>query len=767
MFIPRWEACVLTVRLVLDDLRSSPDTRPNICSWRVLPEKAADFAPFPEGIDTSLRAALEQRGVTRLYSHQARAIDLIRQGRDVAVVTPTASGKTICYNVPVLDAIIKDDSVRALYVFPTKALSQDQVAELMEVITTAGKDIKTYTYDGDTPQSVRRTIRQAGHIVVTNPDMLHTAILPHHTRWVKLFENLKYIVLDEIHQYRGVFGSHFANVLRRLERITRFYGSQHQYVCCSATIANPVELASLLTGRKIEVIDENGAPRGKKHFIFYNPPVVNPQLGVRKSSLLEAERIAEKFLSRDVQTIVFANSRVRTELLVTYLKSALGKKDLKDHGEVRGYRGGYLPGQRRQIEKDLRAGKVRAVVSTQALELGIDVGQLEACVMAGYPGTIASTWQRAGRAGRRSGESAVVLVASSNPLDQYIVSHPDFFFAGSPEHALINPNNLHILLSHIKCAAFELPFSDNDKFGVEDTTYVLRALEEEKVLHHSGGRWYWSAEDFPAEDISLRSSSAENFVVVDTTGEPKVIAEVDRVSAPMLIHEAAIYIHESRQYHVDRLDYEEKKAYVHRVDVDYYTDANLAVTMRVLDVLAERAGLPFPKGYGEVLATAMVTLFKKVKLWTHENVGSGRVHLPEEQMHTSGCWVVFDERVTRGFSHDQAQSALAGTANLLANIAPVYLMSDPRDLRVVPQVKAPFTDLPTVYVYDAYPGGIGLSEKLYDILEAVLQACLSHVSSCPCASGCPSCSGTVLEAGPRAKEMTRVALERLCGRERP
>ncbi len=756
----------MTVRLALDDLKSSPDTGPNVWHWRVLPEKAAETSPYPEGLDPSLVAALQRRGVNRLYTHQAQAIDLIRQGRDIAVVTPTASGKTICYNVPVLDAIAKDDSVRALYVFPTKALSQDQVAELLEVISAAGKDIKTFTYDGDTPQSARRTIRQAGHIVVTNPDMLHTAILPHHTKWVKLFENLKYIVLDEIHQYRGVFGSHFANVLRRLERVTRFYGSEHQFICCSATIANPGELASLLTGRKVDVIDRNGAPRGAKHFIFYNPPVVNPQLGMRKSSLLEAERIAEKFLRKDVQTIVFANSRVKTELLVTYLKSALHRKDLKDHGEVRGYRGGYLPGQRRQIERDLRAGKVRAVVSTEALELGIDVGQLDACVMAGYPGTIASTWQRAGRAGRRSGESAAVLVASSNPLDQYIVSHPDYFFSGSPEHALINPNNLHILLSHIKCAAFELPFEDDERFGVEDTAYVLRALEEEHLLHHSGGRWHWSTEDFPAEDISLRSASAENFVVVDQTGEPRVIAEVDRVSAPMLIHEEAIYIHESQQYHVDRLDYEEKKAYVHKVNVDYYTDANLAVTMRVLDVLAERTGSPFTKGYGEVLATAMVTLFKKVKLWTHENVGAGRVHLPEEQMHTSGCWLAFDDRVTTGLDHDQVQSALSGVANLLANIAPVYLMSDPRDLRVVPQTKAPFTDLPTVYLYDSYPGGIGLSEKLYDILETVLGACLEHVSSCPCENGCPSCSGTVLEAGPRAKALTRKALERLCGRER-
>jgi DEAD/DEAH box helicase domain-containing protein len=750
------------IELALYDLRTSPDTGPNICCWRTFPRTEAEYAVLPSGIDERLLGALSRRGIKALYSHQAQAFNLVRQGLDVTVVTPTASGKTICYNLPVLDSILKDSSSRALYVFPTKALSQDQVAELQQLITLMNEDIKTYTYDGDTPQSARRAIRQAGHIVVTNPDMLHTAILPHHTKWVKLFENLKYIVLDEIHQYRGVFGSHFANVLRRLLRITRFYGSRPQFICCSATIANPGELAARLAGRDTSVVDRNGAPRGAKHFVFYNPPVVNHQLGIRRSSLLEAQKITSRFLNHEVQTIVFTNSRVNTELLVTYLKNAVDR-GVKDDGSVRGYRGGYLPNERRQIERDLRSGKVRAVVSTNALELGIDVGRLDACVMAGYPGTIASTWQRAGRAGRRTGESCAVLVASSNPLDQYIIQNPEFFFGNSPEHALINPNNLYILLNHTKCAAFELPFEDDEQFGVKDTANILSALEQAKLLHHSQGKWYWTAEDFPAEDISLRSASAESFVVIDTTNDPRVIAFVDRVSAPMLIHEEAIYIHESRQYHVDKLDYDEKKAYVHEVNVDYYTDANLAVTMRVLDVLRDRKGAPFTKGMGEVLATAMVTMFKKIKLYTHENVGAGRVHLPEEQMHTSACWLAFDPEVTTGLRPDQVQSALVGVSNLLYNIAPAFLMADPRDLRVVTEVKAPFLGLPAIYIYDAYPGGIGLAEKLYDILEQVVRACLDHVSTCGCEDGCPSCAGSVLEVGHEGKSLTKLALLRLAG----
>ncbi len=751
----------MAVELALQELLTSPDTAPNICHIESIPAQPARLVEMLPDIQPALRDALRQLGITELYTHQAESWHKLRDGHDIVVVTPTASGKTLCYNLPVLDSIMKNNSARALYVFPTKALAQDQVSALHSLIQQTGRDIKTYTYDGDTPQSARKAIRQAGHVVVTNPDMLHAAILPHHTKWVKLFENLEYVVLDEIHQYRGVFGSHFANVLRRLERITKFYGRSPRFVCCSATIANPGELARLLTARDVHVIDQSGAPKVAKKFLFYNPPVVNAELGIRRSSLLEAKKVAAKLMRNDVQTIVFTNSRVRTELLVTYLRQLVSGGAPKDQS-VRGYRGGYLPRERRQIERDLRDAKIRTVVATDALELGIDVGQLEACVMSGYPGTIASTWQRAGRAGRRDGQAIAILIASSNALDQYIITHPEFFFAKNPEHALVNPSNLYILLSHLKCAAFELPFDQDEQFGVESTQQVLNALAEQNMLHFSAGKWYWSAEHFPAEDISLRSASSDNFVVIDETSGARVIAEVDRVSAPMLIHEGAIYIHEGTQYHVDRLEYEEHKAYVHRVDVDYYTDANLAVALRVLRVSNRDTRGELHLGYGEVLTTSMVTMYKKVKLHTHENIGSGEVHLPEEQMHTTACWLALGAHLTHTLAQSEVQSVVVSLANLMHSIAPLFLMSDPRDIRVVPEVKAPFTEMPTVYVYDSYPGGIGLAEKLYDICPHVLRTCLSHLEACKCESGCPSCIGSPLEVQcTKGKSLTRNLLAHL------
>jgi len=755
------EGLRVAVELALQELLTSPDTAPNICHIESIPAQPARLVEMLPDIQPALRDALRQLGITELYTHQAESWHKLRDGHDIVVVTPTASGKTLCYNLPVLDSIMKNNSARALYVFPTKALAQDQVSALHSLIQQTGRDIKTYTYDGDTPQSARKAIRQAGHVVVTNPDMLHAAILPHHTKWVKLFENLEYVVLDEIHQYRGVFGSHFANVLRRLERITKFYGRSPRFVCCSATIANPGELARLLTARDVHVIDQSGAPKVAKKFLFYNPPVVNAELGIRRSSLLEAKKVAAKLMRNDVQTIVFTNSRVRTELLVTYLRQLVSGGAPKDQS-VRGYRGGYLPRERRQIERDLRDAKIRTVVATDALELGIDVGQLEACVMSGYPGTIASTWQRAGRAGRRDGQAIAILIASSNALDQYIITHPEFFFAKNPEHALVNPSNLYILLSHLKCAAFELPFDQDEQFGVESTQQVLNALAEQNMLHFSAGKWYWSAEHFPAEDISLRSASSDNFVVIDETSGARVIAEVDRVSAPMLIHEGAIYIHEGTQYHVDRLEYEEHKAYVHRVDVDYYTDANLAVALRVLRVSNRDTRGELHLGYGEVLTTSMVTMYKKVKLHTHENIGSGEVHLPEEQMHTTACWLALGAHLTHTLAQSEVQSVVVSLANLMHSIAPLFLMSDPRDIRVVPEVKAPFTEMPTVYVYDSYPGGIGLAEKLYDICPHVLRTCLSHLEACKCESGCPSCIGSPLEVQcTKGKSLTRNLLAHL------
>src|SRR3954465_4826705 len=571
------------------------DADPIVTATRRLPAVAASHAPFPDQTDERLRRALAARGIEQLYTHQAEAFQHALSGRNVVTTTPTASGKTLCYNAPVLDAILKDHSTRALYLFPTKALAQDQLAELHALTELAihhgGPEIGVFTYDGDTPSDARRAIRGKAHVVLSNPDMLPSGILPHHPRWAKLFENLKFVVIDELHAYRGVFGSHLANIMRRLQRVCRHYGSDPVFICSSATIANPRELAEGLTGRRFELIERSGAPRGEKFFLFVNPPVVNAQLGIRRSYLSEARRVALEFLKHNLQLILFAQSRLAVEILTTYLKDAFhgppGSSDV-----VRGYRGGYLPNRRREIERGLRGGLVRAVVSTNALELGIDIGALDVSVLAGYPGTIAATWQRAGRAGRRASRSAAVLVASSAPIDQFIVRNPSYFFDGSPEHALINPDNLHILLDHVKCAAFELPFTNDEHFGVEgrrdevDLQAVLAVLGEEGFVHQADGQWNWTNESYPADAVSLRSVSSDNFIVVDCTNGERVIGETDFTSAPSTLHEKAIYILEGQLFQVERLDFDGRKAYLRSVDCDYYTDAITYTKVTILDTFA-------------------------------------------------------------------------------------------------------------------------------------------------------------------------------------
>ena len=731
----------MNLEQLLEYFKNSERIMKNVTEWVEIPPREACYADFPDCMDIRITDALKRRGIHRLYTHQASAVEAVERGRDVVVVTPTASGKTLCYNLPVLNAIVRDEEARAIFLFPTKALSQDQTSELHELVTLAGVNVKTFTYDGDTPQSARKAIRQAGHIVVTNPDMLHSGILPHHTKWTRLFENLRFVVIDEIHHYRGVFGSHLANVVRRLKRICDFYGSKPQFICCSATIANPVELASRITGRETELIDNNGAPSGKKHVIFYNPPLINRELGIRRSGTLEARFIAETLVKNGIQTIVFTRSRLNVEVLLTYLKDIFRGK-IGGEEKVRGYRGGYLPNLRREIERGLRNGSITGVVATNALELGIDIGALEACVICGYPGTIASTWQQVGRAGRRNSASAAFLIAGGSPIDQYIINNPAYFFGRSPEYGMINPDNLVILYNHMKCAAFELPFEDGEKFGVETTHEMLSYMQEARLVRHVGSRWHWTSDMFPADEISLRSASNENFIIVDVSdAQHRVIGETDRFSAPMLIHEEAIYIHEGQQYQVEKLDFDDKKAYVRKVDADYYTDANLAVDLKVMDVFREESLGDAVKFCGEVRVAALVTMFKKIKLYTHENIGTGPVNLPETEMHTTSYWVSLPEGIMPGLRQNDAQDGLIGLSNVLANSAPIYLMCDPRDIRVVYQVKAPFTQKPTIYVYDNYPGGIGFSDKLYELHDEVFRTAAAMIRQCGCESGCPSCVG--------------------------
>ena len=774
------------------EIQRTLGSEPVLTAVRHFPEQPARLASFPAGLDPRLRETLERRGFEGLYTHQREAFEHVAAGRDVVVVTPTASGKTLCYNLPVLDRILKDPDARALYLFPTKALAQDQLAELHGTIEAIGADIGTFTYDGDTPQDARKAIRGRAHVVVTNPDMLHKGILPHHTKWVKLLENLRFVVVDELHGLRGVYGSHVANIFRRLRRLCAFYGSRPQFICSSATIGNPKELAEALTEREMSVVDESGAPRGERYFAIYNPPVVNRQLGIRRSALNCARDVSLSFLGKGLQTIVFAPSRLATEVLVTYLKQALESRPGSE-GIIRGYRGGYLPLKRREIERGLRDGSVLGVVSTSALELGIDIGSLDAAVLVGYPGSVASAWQQAGRAGRRSGTSVAVLVANSTPLNQFIAKNPDYFFGAPVEEGRINPENLQILVNHVKCAAFELPFTADERFGKEELVEILRYLEDEKLLHRAGERWHWTSDSYPADAVSLRSVSSDNFVVQDVTAEPRIIAEVDYDSAPSMVHQKAVYILEGRTYFVERYDHEERRVEVREAEVDYYTDAITYTKVRILDRFDQEARSNARRNHGEVHVTSQVVGFKKIKFHTNENVGSGELTMPEDEMHTTAYWLTVPRELmsTLPYGLEERRDGIVALSYALGQLAALFLMCDRHDLGIAlgdngqgearierglqrPGARGRAPDPPpgddyepNVFVYDAYPGGIGLSEPLYRLHDRLLAESRALITACPCQDGCPSCVGPVGEVGSRGKEVALAILDACIGGSEP
>ena len=814
-------AAIARVHEVLDAFSQRDPHGEILTAIRHFPAREPQWAEFPAWARADLVAAYAAKGIRRPYSHQAAAAEAVHAGKNIVIVTPTASGKTLCYNLPILNAILENPDSRALYLFPTKALAQDQLAELHDLNQRLDNHFGVFTYDGDTPSDARKAIREKAHIALTNPDMLHTGILPHHTRWTRLFENLRYIVIDELHTYRGVFGSHLCNVLRRLRRVARFYGREPQFICCSATIANPGDLASRLLEADVEVLDANGAPAAEKTFVFYNPPVVNRALGIRRSYINESSRVAQEFLKHDLQTMVFANSRLHTELLLTYLQQANPQLPGKPE-TIRGYRGGYLPNERREIERGLRDGRIRGVVSTSALELGIDVGSLDAVVMAGYPGSIAGTWQRAGRAGRRSGSSCAVLVASSAPLDQFMVRHPDYFFGSTPEHAFIQPDNLEILINHLKCAAFELPIAaDVERFGDVDVPDLCARLAEAGFLHRAGEHYHWTHEAYPADTVSLRSVTSDNFVIVDITGQSNVIGEVDYPSALTTVHEKAIYLHGGQQYHVEHLDFKERKAYVKQVDADYYTDTIRYTQVRVLEIAATSRDLESPAAsvgaqhaapllgttdpssahgvipseaggmhshsHGDVLVRSQVVGFKKIKFFTNENVGAGNLELPENEMHTTSYWITLERALLDSlpYSISERQSGMFGLLYALESVATLLLMCDRRDLgtAIGERPSAPGSDSdelvsmrmedavsanakeffePNLYLFDVYPGGIGFSEPLFRAHELLVQKTRELIAACGCEQGCPSCVGPAGDLAPRAKESALAILDRLC-----
>ena len=807
---------------ILDD----PDLRRRIVLDRVIPAREAEFAPLPEGIHPQVRDGLRRHGIAGLYTHQVEAIELAMAGRSLAVVTPTASGKSLCYLVPVMDAIAKTPGATAILMYPTKALAQDQLTEFRELVDAAELEVPTFTYDGDTPSGARSALRQAGQVVLTNPDMLHSGILPHHTQWVRLFKGLHYVVLDELHTYRGVFGSHVANVIRRLDRICAFYGAKPTYICCSATIANPQELAERLLGRPVDCVDRNGAPAPLRRVVVLNPPIVDPRLGIRRSASREATALVPRLVRSGSQTIVFAQTRLQVELLLNYLRRDLDHRGGSHQGtvgsEVRAYRGGYLPLERRAIGSGLRSGSVRCVVSTSALELGIDIGRLDAAVLVGYPGTITSTWQRLGRAGRRQEPALQLLITGGGPLDQYLAKHPEFLLETSPEHAFADPDNLLILAGHLQAAIFELPLRDGEQFGPSDGGELLDVLQEDGLIHHSGAAWHWAADAFPADAINLRTTAASNVVILDTSLDAqapsqgpqgtfsgsagghagsgsRVVGEIDEWSAPLLVHDDAIYMHQGRQYHVERLDWEERRAYVHPVSVDYYTDADLRVGLQVLERMAGPMvdpGRSTARAHGEVRVSVLAAMYRKIRLLTNESIGTGAIRVPERDLQTTAYWCSFssDMPAIKG----TLEVGVEALGHVLGQVACLQAMCDRRDLGVVAQVKAPLgsitrrpeemeptefmpgerppvqpassasqaglpsQDAPTVFIYDAHPGGVGLSARLFDLHLDLLQAAADLLADCDCESGCPACVGPVAGVEPHAKA-TAMGLLRSCG----
>ena len=860
----------MTLSKLLAHWRSDPQVGPNLVEWQILPGKASRLVPYPAGIHPTLKEALKARGINSLYSHQSSSFRRLKEGKNVVVVTGTASGKTLCYNLPILDCLLNNKKATALYLFPTKALSQDQNAVLKSLLSQINSYldtddqisqhsdvIKCAIYDGDTSVNSRSTIRSTAHLIITNPDMLHTGILPHHTGWAQFFQGLRYVVIDEIHTYRGVFGSHVANVIRRLKRIAKFYGAEPQFILTSATIGNPDELGQRMINAPVTLIDDDGAEKGEKHFLIYNPPIIDKSLGLRKSAIQAGVNLAEDLLTYDLQTIVFSRARRTVEIILTYLRDQTTITNVnkpfykRDANEIiRGYRSGYLPGQRRNIEEGLRKGDVRVVVATNALELGIDIGGMEASLLVGYPGTIAATWQQAGRSGRGEKSSLAILVASPNPLDQFLAHHPDYFFSRSPEHGMINPDNLLILLGHLRCAAFELPFQSGEVFGSSspaEMQELMDFLQGEGVIHRSGNKYFWMADKYPAQNVSLRSASTDTVLLQvplgsgDNGSTLQTIGEVDASSSYWMTHPGAIYMHEGATYLVKDLDFEHHIAILQPTNVDYYTEPRKEVVVQQVEKLAESEVPGGVKAYGEIQVTSQVIGFRKIRWHTNETLGNEIIDLPPWELLTTGYWLALSDdtvgklreerlwsnapndygpnwakqrdlaRARDGFrcqicgepegdkahhvhhkipfrmfeSIEQAnqlanlislcnschrkvetavrvRSGLAGLAFTLGNLAPLFLMCDIGDLGIHSDPQSSLAEgKPAVILYDLIPGGIGLSERLYDIHGDLMARGRELVEACECDDGCPSCVGPGGEGGSGGKRETLALLKEL------
>jgi len=738
----------MTITRFLDELKHSTSYGDQIVRAERLPAREARYAEPRYPLHPVLKSTLESLGVAQLYTHQVAALNDIRSGKHVVVVTSTASGKTICYNVPVLETILSDPTCRALYLFPTKALAQDQLRGLLryrdatpELPLTAG------TYDGDTPQATRRKLRDEGNIILTNPDMLHQGIVPNHTRWGDFFTNLRYVVIDEIHAYRGIFGSNVANVIRRLIRICSHYDAHPQFICCSATISNPKELAEKMTGVPLNVVggEDDGSPKGPKSFLLWNPPHLDESMVERRSANSDASNLMVELVSRRFPTIAFVRTRNGAELLYRYCQEGLQHKKPALSRLIRAYRSGYLPEERREIEKALFDGDLLGVTSTSALELGIDVGALSVSLMVGYPGSIASTWQQAGRAGRGTEESLAVLIAHNTPIDQYLMHHPDYFFGESPEHAVIDPDNPYIILGHLRCAARELPISvaDEGLFG-EYAPAVVDILQETRQIRPLSGKWYWTGGGYPASDVSLRNINENTYTIVDTTNENQVIGSIDEIGAFTQTHTEAVYLHDAETYFVDNLDLEQRVAYVRKADVDYYTQAITEANIRIDKEESQKKWHKSKIHFGDVTVTTTVTMFRKIKFGSRDSIGFGNLKLPPQDLQTNALWLVPELETLKRIKElgRVPVEGLLGIANVIAEVIPLFSMCDVVDIGAT--VDSSNTGVPTLYVYDKYPGGLGFAQKVYDIIEPVVEGCWVLIDSCQCEGGCPSCVGSAI-----------------------
>jgi DEAD/DEAH box helicase domain-containing protein len=723
-----------------------------------LPERPAVYGELaPESLDSRVWSALHGMGITRLYQHQVEAVNHVLNGRSTVIVTGTASGKTLCYNIPVVNAVVRDPLATALFVYPTKALAQDQLRAINR-FGDANSEIKFLAgaYDGDTPQNERRKLRDRGAIILTNPDMLHQGILPQHSRWNRYFSNLRYVVLDEVHSYRGVFGSHLANVLRRLKRICTFYGSSPQFICCSATIANPREHAESIAGIPMELVDQDGSPRGPKRFVFWNPPVLAEHQaagstydagGERRSPLWEAVELMTLLVKENVQTIAFVRTRLMAELVFHHAREYLDAISPRLARSVHAYRGGYLPEERREIERKLASGEILGVASTNALELGIDIGSLDASILVGYPGTIASTWQQAGRAGRAGGESVVFMVAENSPIDQYLMSHSDYIFAESPEQAVIDPDNPHVAIGHIKCAVHELPVSDDEAplFG-EYAVPMLEMLEDTGCVRHIAGRWYWASEEYPAAGVNLRNICGPVYTIQDAAEGNRVIGTMDEISALAQLHTHAVYLHGAETFFVENLDLDKKIAFVTKRELDYYTQSIQVSRIMIDETEEETEWRNASIGFGDVTVTTTIPMFKKIKFHSRDSLGFEKLDMPPQSLETVALWLVPPDSAVEAVKRENRVFAegLIGVANALVECAPLYVMCDTQNIGAV--VDASNLGKDALFLYDRYPGGMGYAQRCVDAMEELMQAVYDVVGKCPCEGGCPSCVGSAVPA---------------------